>query len=34
MQHIRNWLKLFVLIIHMDMDNRIRFVTFLVMNGG
>jgi putative transposase len=34
MQHIRNWLKLFVLYIHMDMDNRIRFVTFLVMDGG
>ena len=33
MQHIRNWLKLFVLYIHMDTD-RTRFMTFLVMNLG
>jgi transposase-like protein len=33
MQHIWNWLKLFVLYIHMDMD-RTRFMTFLVMNLG
>jgi len=32
-QHIWNWLKLFVLYIHMDMD-RIRFMIFLVMDGG
>jgi len=33
MQYIWNWLKLFVLYVHMDMD-RTRFVTFLVMNLG
>lgn len=33
MQHIRNWLKLFVLYVHMDMD-RIRFMIFLIMDGG
>ena len=33
MQHIWNWLKLFVLYVHMDMD-RTRFMTFLVMNLG
>ena len=32
-QHIWNWLKLFVLYVHMDMD-RIRFMIFLVMDGG
>jgi len=32
-QHIWNWLKLFVLYIHMDID-RIKFMTFLVMDRG
>lgn len=33
MQYIRNWLKLFVLYVHMDMD-RIRFMIFLITDGG
>ena len=32
-QHIRNWLKLFVLYIHMNMD-RIKFMIFLITDGG
>jgi putative transposase len=33
MQHVWNWLKLFVLHVHMDMD-KTKFMTFLVMNLG
>jgi putative transposase len=32
MQHVWNWLRLFVLFLHMKM-NRIRFTTFLIMGG-
>lgn len=32
-QHVWNWLKLFVLYLHMGMD-RARFMTFLVWDGG
>src|SRR6266508_5529208 len=32
-QHVWNWLKLFVLYLHMGMD-RIRFMTFVVIEGG
>ena len=32
-QHVWNWLKLFVLYLHMGTD-RVRFMTFLVRNGG
>jgi putative transposase len=32
-QHVWNWLRLFVLFLHMKM-NRIRFMTFLIMDGG
>jgi transposase-like protein len=32
-QHVWNWLKLFVLYLHMGMD-RTQFTTFLVSNGG
>jgi hypothetical protein len=31
-QHVWNWLKLFVLYLHMGID-RIQFITFLVTNG-
>jgi putative transposase len=31
-QHVWNWLRLFVLFLHMKM-NRIRFMTFLIMGG-
>ena len=32
-QHVWNWLKLFLLYLHMGMD-RVRFMTLLVRNGG
>lgn len=32
-QHVWNWLKLFLLYLHMDAD-RIRFMTFLARDGG
>ena len=32
-QHVWNWLKLFLLYFHMDMDRKL-FVTFLVAYGG
>ena len=32
-QHVWNWLKLFVLYLHMGTD-RVRFMAFLVRNGG
>jgi putative transposase len=31
-QHVWNWLRLFVLFLHMK-TNRIRFMTFLIMGG-
>ena len=32
-QHVWNWLKLFIIYLHTDMD-RIRFMTFLAIIGG
>jgi hypothetical protein len=32
-QHVNNWLKMFVLYLHMGM-NRIRFMKFLLIRGG
>jgi transposase-like protein len=32
-EHVWNWLKLFIIYLHMGMD-RIRFMTFLAIGGG